>query len=836
MSVNPSPIGGYAGQFFDNNGQPLSGGKIYTYAAGTTTPQATYTSAAGVTPHSNPIVLDSAGRVPGGEIWLTDGLVYKFVIETSLAILIGTYDNITGVNSNFVNYTVQEEVITATAGQTVFNLSTINYTPGTNSLTVYIDGVNQYVGDSYLETDSNTVTFTSGVHVGGEVKFTTAVQSTTGAVNADIVAYDPPFTGGVATNVQTKLDQYVSVKDFGAVGDGVTDDSAAFAAAIAYANTQFASATGSGFPVGTATIVVPSGDYVVDTGVTCSTLMCEIIGDGRESTRIIVGASQYFLTVTSEIYQFKMSGISFVGGKGAFAHTYTGVNVHGIIEISDNNFNDYTECAVGTLSSDYPYWRVKNNVFRGSSSLTSKGVVFSGNPDLCVIEDNAFLCNLYHVKIKQAQNTKVERNDFIRFVSGGNSPVLTDVWIVPHTSYVNSGSGFSCTDNKFGNENLSTNDFRILIADEGSGTNAFDKNHSTSVSTGFLVGPTIDNYVASVSGQTRGFIYSYTPNVRDVAVKNTWAGLYPYVIQYDAGVTVSNDRVNDSNMIDVSMILDASEGLAPVPTSTAQNTSARDPLGVLSGTSSFSQNHMTGFDPGLVDLWTEPTSGVNKFTKITTTSTPITDSTGDADAAEFTFGVGGFTYGYAANPANGKLIWAEIEVAAASSASLSELEIRVQCDNGEVLMKRFVRVPATWQRFRFPFVVRALASPASLQIVPVNLAVGSADKVKLGRARVYQAAEPTDFGARYLQALKTYNPGTIASGSSASTTITCTGAALGDFALVSFGVDLLGLTANAYVSATDTVTIRLYNNTGSGVTIGSSVTRVKVVKSVDYAL
>jgi hypothetical protein len=234
MSVTPSPIGGFAAQFFDNNGVILSGGKIYTYSAGTTTPQATYTSAVGVTPHANPIILDSAGRVPGGEIWLTDGLVYKFVIETATGILLGTYDNITGVNSNFVNYTIQEEVITATAGQTVFNLSTINYTPGTNSLTVYIDGVNQYVGDSYLETDSNTVTFTSGVHVGGEVKFTTAVQSTTGAVDASIVSYDPPFTNGAITNVEAKLSQYVSVKDFGATGNGSTNDYQAIQNAIDY--------------------------------------------------------------------------------------------------------------------------------------------------------------------------------------------------------------------------------------------------------------------------------------------------------------------------------------------------------------------------------------------------------------------------------------------------------------------------------------------------------------------------------------------------------------------------------------------------------------------------
>lgn len=105
MSVNFSPAAGFAAQFFDNNGVILSGGKIFTYAAGTTTPQTTYTNSSGNTAHTNPIILDSAGRVPGGEIWLTNGAEYKFVIETATGILIGTYDDITGtLNSEQVNF------------------------------------------------------------------------------------------------------------------------------------------------------------------------------------------------------------------------------------------------------------------------------------------------------------------------------------------------------------------------------------------------------------------------------------------------------------------------------------------------------------------------------------------------------------------------------------------------------------------------------------------------------------------------------------------------------------------------------------------------------------
>jgi hypothetical protein len=238
MAVNLSPYGGVGAQFLDNAGNVLTGGKIFTYAAGTTTNQATYTTSAGIIFHPNPIILDASGRVPsGGEIWLTDGLLYKFVLTDSNDVLIATYDNIAGINSNFVNFTNEQEIQTATAGQTVFTLTTASYSPGTNSLSVFVDGVNQYgpgAQYAYLETNSNTITFTNGLHVGAEVKFTTSQLNSSGATDASQVSYTPPFTNSETTNVELKLAQTVSVTDFGAVGDGVTNDSAAIQNALNY--------------------------------------------------------------------------------------------------------------------------------------------------------------------------------------------------------------------------------------------------------------------------------------------------------------------------------------------------------------------------------------------------------------------------------------------------------------------------------------------------------------------------------------------------------------------------------------------------------------------------
>lgn len=95
MSVNLSPVGN-SQQFFDNNGVPLSGGLIYTYQAGSSTPLATYTDINATVANANPIVLNSSGRLDD-EIWLTYGYYYKFVLKDSAGSTLGTYDNLYGI-------------------------------------------------------------------------------------------------------------------------------------------------------------------------------------------------------------------------------------------------------------------------------------------------------------------------------------------------------------------------------------------------------------------------------------------------------------------------------------------------------------------------------------------------------------------------------------------------------------------------------------------------------------------------------------------------------------------------------------------------------------------
>ncbi len=339
MAVNLSPVGGVAAQFFDNNGVPLSGGFLYTYAAGTSTPQATYTSSNGGTPQANPIVLDSSGRVPSGEIWLTDGLQYKFVLQNANAVLIGTYDNIIGINSNFVNFTNQQEIQTATASQTVFTLTTMQYQPATGSLSVFVDGVNQYgpgAQYAYTETSSTVITFVNGLHVGASVKFTTSAINASSYGTASDISYTPAGTGAVVTSVQAKLRQTVSLKDFGAIGDGVANDTTAWSNFITYCTTNSA----KGF--------IPSGTYLIDAftfGPESSGLVLEGETFGRNA-----GSGAGYFGVAQTVLKLRSASATFVTMAGVYDLQISHLSLNG------NQFADSVLYYTGVENNTHTSW------------------------------------------------------------------------------------------------------------------------------------------------------------------------------------------------------------------------------------------------------------------------------------------------------------------------------------------------------------------------------------------------------------------------------------------------------------------------------------------------
>lgn len=82
-------------QFLTAAGDPLVGGKVFTYSAGTTTPAVTYVDSAQTTPNTNPIILDSRGEA---NIWL-GAAAYKFTLTDANDVEIWTVDYISAPTS-----------------------------------------------------------------------------------------------------------------------------------------------------------------------------------------------------------------------------------------------------------------------------------------------------------------------------------------------------------------------------------------------------------------------------------------------------------------------------------------------------------------------------------------------------------------------------------------------------------------------------------------------------------------------------------------------------------------------------------------------------------------
>ncbi len=194
MAVSYSLFANAGYQFFDNNGQMLSGGKLYTYLAGTNTNLTTYNSSAGTVANSNPIILDSSGRLTS-EIWVTNGVSSKYVLKTSTDALIATWDNIP-------------------------SLSTALNGSGTANGVAYFNSINQFTSGANLTFDGNNLAASGSVTagssmavgtnltVGGTATVTGTIASTGGITSAT------PAVTQAASDSSTKIATTEFVKKY----------------------------------------------------------------------------------------------------------------------------------------------------------------------------------------------------------------------------------------------------------------------------------------------------------------------------------------------------------------------------------------------------------------------------------------------------------------------------------------------------------------------------------------------------------------------------------------------------------------------------------------------
>ena len=271
--------------FTSSTGAPLANGTVTVYLAGTTTPSDTWQDQSQGAVNTNPIELDARGAAT---IWLDSTLTYDFVVKNSADVTQYTIQDVQGVSAPTLA-AVAVDRFSGTGAQTVFTLST---TPnGENSTQVYISGV--YIQKNAYSVAGDQLTFAVAPANGTnnvEVNILTLVDYTSLQAFLDSIDilenlhFTQAGSGAVQRELQDKMRERLSPEDFGAVGDGVTDDTAALQLAIDTAKRVF---------------LTHNATYKITSELTLTADGSGIIGDGSQT--IYLAAADWDYTTVSNV-------------------------------------------------------------------------------------------------------------------------------------------------------------------------------------------------------------------------------------------------------------------------------------------------------------------------------------------------------------------------------------------------------------------------------------------------------------------------------------------------------------------------------------------------------
>ncbi len=618
------------------------------------------------------------------------------------------------------------------------------------------------------------------------------------SVGSSLVGFIQSGTGAVATTVQAKLRESVSVKDFGAVGDGVTDDTAAIQAAFDYAQA-----------LGWVCIYFPKGEYRISGQININQYgsldgLIDIFGAGPHASRIvcygIFNAVFNLGNTTNQITRGRISDLH-LGGNSSVSTVQYGI--------------------YGSRVDNWTFDRVWARYFY--SAGISVGYGWSNNFNDCELSYN----HGHGLRLNTDYST-----------GGNNGATLTGCKLFLNDQFglhVTSGYGLVVNGgvieaNKFGGAYLrNVNGFKISTYFEANAATGYTFTtpavavradiifngaaNDTSMSSAFACnsGVVAGSFTSPTAGNT-AFIYNAgVSNLSLDGIYNNVSSVPLLAEQYDSQYKGRGARIKNCSTF-------TTKKLTQSAVSNKDNTNA--------AYFGDDETERINYSYTPVSRWTIFSAG----SASTLNNTALKHKGMAVWNINSTAAGTSNGFGYVVTATDfpelvGREVWFGSFVKCSDSSCFAVPYTSVQT---------FTSSATTLNEFVFKAVSFTWPSAGTVTLGMFKTGANTGD-VYFTDPMLCAAGVPLEEAigidkSQYIYGSATFDPANLVDGAGETTTVTVTGAALGDYASASFSLDLQGVTVTAWVSAANTVSVRFQNETGVALDLASGTLRAMVQK------